>query len=82
MNLFEFDIKKPSYCKTLKFGSSKFWLFLWVDLLTDLYFGGYLISKKKKKSVISDAALWVLCMQALYGDMQVIQDDFQLSADG
>ena len=64
------------YCKTLKFGGSKFWWFLRVDLLVNLYFGRFLSSEKQ--SVISDVALCVLCMRVLHGDLQVINGGFQL----
>ena len=68
-----------TYCKTLKFGSSKIWRFLLADLSADLYFGRFFISKKKKKkSVISDVAVCVLCMRVLHSDLRVIHGNFQL----
>ena len=41
-----------------------------MDFLKELYFGGLSISEKKK-SVISDVALFVLCMRVLHvqGDL-------------
>ena len=62
------------YCKTLKFSGSKFWWFyewtFWqIDILADF---------QKTKSVISDVARCVLCMQVFCGDLLVIHGDFQL----
>ena len=38
----------------------------------------FLKKKKKKKSLISDIALCVLCMLVLHGDLQVIHGDLHL----
>ena len=50
---------------TANFGGSIFWRI-------------FDFRKKKIKSIISDVALYFLCMQILHGDLQVKHNDFQL----